>query len=210
MTVQTNAIGLIQQLLLRSSQLLLLLSVFVNSGGLLGSAFADDRYGRFSGQPVIKLMTDGFNVQLVEGLTFTDYNKRKWYVPSGSQTNGASIPRFLWISYPPFTGKYRIAAIIHDHYCVIKDYSWQNVHRMFYDAMRAAGVDKTTAKAMYAAVYFFGPRWKGTGKSRSIIIPNQLPDPQKEKIFKELKRWIEEERPTPREIRQRAQSLGLQ
>lgn len=173
-------------------------------------ASADERYGSFSGKLVAEFLSDGVNVQLVEALTFTDSKGRAWSVPAGSQTNGASIPQFLWIGYPPFTGKYRIAAVIHDHYCVTKDRPWQQVHRVFYDSMRAAGVDKATAKAMYAAVYAFGPRWIGTGKTRTVVLPNQIPDDQKQSTFDELKSWIEATSPTPSQIRERIRALKLE
>jgi hypothetical protein len=60
----------------------------------------------------------------------------------------------------PFSGKYRKAAVIHDHYCESRIRPWQTVHNMFHKAMLAAGVDKVKADAMFAAVYAFGPRWK--------------------------------------------------
>jgi hypothetical protein len=40
-----------------------------------------------------------------------------------------------------------------------KTATWQAVHRMFYNAMMASGVDKERALVMYRAVYRFGPKW---------------------------------------------------
>jgi hypothetical protein len=72
----------------------------------------------------------------------------------------------------PFSGKYRKAAVIHDHYCESRIRPWQTVHNMFHKAMLAAGVDKVKADAMFAAVYAFGPRWKfrkGHWTSRNVV-----------------------------------------
>jgi len=206
MTTHAIKLGVNKQAILDYALCLLAASVLF-SQTLISGALADERYGTFSGQPVVEFLPGGRNVKLREEITFTDSNNREWHVPSGVKTNGASIPRFLWVNYPPFTGKYRIAAVIHDHYCVTKDRKWQQVHRMFYDAMRAAGVKIATAKAMYAAVYLFGPRW--AGRSQSIVLPNPLPDQEKIKIFKELEQWIKQKNPTPKEIRMRMRSRGL-
>ncbi len=172
-------------------------------------ALADARYGTFEGRLVAEFLPDGENVQLVEKFTFVDSNGQSWEVPAGSQTNGASIPQFLWVAYPPFTGKYRVAAVVHDHYCVTKKRTWQQVHRVFYDAMRAVGVEATVAKAMYAAVYAFGPRWEGTGKTRSVVYPNQMSAEKQSNTFADLKKWIEETNPTPQEIRERVRAMKL-
>jgi hypothetical protein len=51
------------------------------------------------------------------------------------------------------------AAVIHDYWCKIKSRSWENVHRIFYEAMLTDGVPEAQAKAMYLAVYYRGPRW---------------------------------------------------
>jgi hypothetical protein len=62
----------------------------------------------------------------------------EWNVPNGYKTDGASVPAALWALYPPFTGSYRSAAVIHDYYCDNKERSWQDTHKVFYFAMRAA------------------------------------------------------------------------
>jgi len=45
--------------------------------------------------------------QLGSGWTIT--------VPEGFETDGASIPRLLWILWPPFGGDYDQAAVLHDY-----------------------------------------------------------------------------------------------
>ena len=81
-------------------------------------------------------------------------------MPAGVLVDGASIPSVFWsIIGAPFTGKYREASVIHDHYCETKSRHWKAVHRVFLDGMLASGVNDYQAKLMYLAVYRFGPRW---------------------------------------------------
>src|SRR5262249_13191170 len=61
-------------------------------------------------------------------------------------------------------GKYRDASVIHDVACQLRQRPWELVHLTFYNAMRAAEVDWTLARIMYAAVYHLGPRWTYTEK----------------------------------------------
>ena len=88
-------------------------------------------------------------------------------MPAGAKTDGASIPRILWLTYPPFTGKYRQAAVVHDYYCQLRSRTWKDTHKVFYDAMRTSGVPEKTAKIMYGAVYGFGPRWGTRSEQRA-------------------------------------------
>ena len=129
-------------------------------------------------------------------------------MPAGTETDGASIPRVLWVSHPPFTGKYRAAAVVHDHYCRTKSRSWKETHEVFYHAMRAGGVDERTAKVMYAAVYHFGPRW-GQGEPRSAGAGTDLPIEEQTKVFNELKTWIEADSPELGEIVRRLDGGGI-
>lgn len=97
---------------------------------------------------------------LVETFSFVDENGVKWTAPSGSIIDGASIPRFFWYFIgSPFNGHYRRASVIHDVYCVTKSKPYKEVHRMFYHAIRADGVSKRKAKAMYLALKIGAPKW---------------------------------------------------
>jgi hypothetical protein len=119
--------------------------------------------GRFEGVPVVTLLDDGRRVKLSENFSFIDDSEARWNVPEGAIVDGASIPRFLWSFIGgPFEGKYRNASIIHDWFCDLRSRPWLKVHRMFYDAMIASGVDAVLAKTMYAGVYVGGPRWSET------------------------------------------------
>lgn len=117
--------------------------------------------GTFEGlPPQIALLDDGRTARLLAPLSFTQANGTAWPVPAGVELDGASIPRILWsLIGGPFEGRYRNASIVHDHYCVVRTRSWQDTHRVFYDAMRSSGETATKAKIMYYAVYRFGPRW---------------------------------------------------
>ena len=114
----------------------------------------------YFGELVLKPIDDGRNMTLVKPFGFVDSQARTWEAPSGSVTDGASIPRVFWsLIGSPFTGKYLKAAVIHDHFARTKHRSWSLTHDVFYEAMIAGGVDRQMAMVMWAAVYRFGPRW---------------------------------------------------
>src|SRR5262245_3676734 len=106
--------------------------------------------GQFKGEIVATLLGDGRNMKLVQPFAYVDAKGQVWEVPAGAETDGASIPGVFWLTHPPFTGKYRSAAVIHDYYCRIQSRSWRDTHDVFYEAMRTAGVDARTAKVMWA------------------------------------------------------------
>lgn len=99
---------------------------------------------------------------LTEPFAFIDRNDRPWRVPSGSPIDGESIPRPLWvITNPPFVGKARRASVVHDYFCYLEP-DWttsRDVHEMFFNALRVSGVRPVVAKAKFAAVTWFGPKW---------------------------------------------------
>jgi hypothetical protein len=83
-----------------------------------------------------------------------------WQVPVNAAVDGASIPSAFWsIIGGPWDGQYRDASVVHDWYCAVRTRRWQDVHRMFYEAMLTSGVNATKAHLMYLAVYYGGPRW---------------------------------------------------
>ena len=103
-----------------------------------------------------------------KSIEFVDARPSKWLAPKNTLTDGASIPTiFLAAVGNPRSKEFINAATMHDAYCGIGNESlpqyhsetWQNVHRMFYDALRVSGTPPNKAKIMYAAVYLGGPRW---------------------------------------------------
>lgn len=101
--------------------------------------------------------------QLLEAdFGFEDANGLRWQASKGDVTDGASIPSLL---QPIVGGRWNPAflpaAVIHDHYCDKNHHvrEWRQTHRVFYDALLTSSVGRVKAKAMYYAVYTFGPRW---------------------------------------------------
>jgi hypothetical protein len=161
----------------------------------LPAALGEVNFGHFIGKFVAEFGDDGRKVTLMEPFSFVDPAGQEWNVPDGYKTDGASVPAALWALYPPFTGNYRSAAVIHDYYCDTKDRSWQDTHKVFYFAMRAAHVDEKTAKIMYGAVYLFGPRWgPGTAPGQRSA-PVAATVEQQEKVVKELQSLVEKDNP---------------
>src|SRR5207245_2096027 len=117
-------------------------------------------YGYFSGTIKVRWLEDGHLMELLTPILYTESDGTQWYAPAGSTTDGASIPQFAWsLIGGPFEAKYRDAADNHDVACNQKQRYWESVHLAFYNGMRCRGVEAWRAKAMYAAVYHFGPRW---------------------------------------------------
>ncbi len=115
--------------------------------------------------------------ELTEALVYTDPRGLVWTAPVGTLTDGASVPRVL---LPATDGRFHErflkAAIVHDAYCQddnralpsFRSRSWQETHRMFYDACLDGGTPQTQAWLMYAAVWLGGPRWRET---RQVVDP---------------------------------------
>lgn len=119
------------------------------------------QYGRFIGAVRTEWIDDGRHMQLLGDFSYIDPMGKRWAVPQGTKIDGASIPRAFWtVIGGPFEGPYRNASVVHDYHCDSKLERWQDVHRMFYYGMLAAGTDELKAKIMYFAVLVGGPRWK--------------------------------------------------
>ena len=155
--------------------------------------------GRFKGTLRFETLADGVNLKLIGPFSYIDAKGRTWDVPAGAVTDGASIPRVFWVSHPPFTGKYRQAAVIHDHYCHVKTRSWEETHNVFYEAMLTAGEDPRTAKVMWAAVYHFGPRW-GQKATRRGIAPAAVPVEDQQQFMRDIEAWVDRANPSREEM----------
>jgi hypothetical protein len=117
-------------------------------------------WGSYEGEVVTRWLKGGRLMQLMQNFRYTDPNGLMWAAPKESIVDGASIPQVAWSFIGgPFEGKYREASVIHDVACQAKIRPWELVHRSFYTAMLASGVEEWRAKTMYAAVYGGGPRW---------------------------------------------------
>jgi hypothetical protein len=160
-------------------------------------ALGETYFGHFIGKFVADFSDDGTGrkVTLMEPYSFVDPFGQEWDVPSGYKTDGASVPSALWAIYPPFTGNYRSAAVIHDYYCDTKARTWQDTHKVFYFAMRAANVDEKTAKIMYGAVYLFGPRWGPGTLPGQRSAPVKATAEQQQVVVKELQDLVDKDNP---------------
>ncbi len=157
--------------------------------------------GRFEGELVFR-MVGSRKFEILEEFIYIDPNGVRWPVPRGAKTDCASVPRWAWWIFPPCAGSHLKAAVVHDYYCETKSRPWEVVHRVFYDALLSAGVDSLSAKTMYAAVYRFGPKWlPGGGRLRSV--GRNIPDAEKERRMKELRKWIAEKNPSLEAIEKR-------
>jgi hypothetical protein len=124
-------------------------------------------FGRFEGDVVASWDSDGRNMTLRQPFGYIDPQNRVWPAPAGSVVNGASIPAGFWsLVGGPFEGQYRNASVVHDVGCHEMTASWQDVHRMFYEACRCGGVEESRAKLLYYAVYHFGPRWETVNETQ--------------------------------------------
>jgi hypothetical protein len=143
-------------------------------------------WGRFNGQLRLELV-GGREARLVTNFGYVDPRGKEWSAPRGSIVNGASIPQMFWSFVGgPWDGAYRQASVVHDVACETMHESWQDTHRMFYQACRCGGVEERTAKLMYWAVYHFGPRWEHRaattqevrvvdGRSVTVNVPTTSP-----------------------------------
>jgi hypothetical protein len=171
-------------------------------------AFGEDDFGYFIGKFVAEFGGDGRKVTLMEPFGFIDPAGKEWNVPDGYKTDGASVPSLLWALYPPFTGQYRSAAVIHDYYCESKQRSWQDTHKVFYFAMRAALVDEKTAKIMYGAVYLFGPRWGPGTRAGQRSAPLKATPEQQAELVKKLQELVDKDNPDLDSLEAEARRMG--
>lgn len=174
--------------------------------GNIASASADF-FGRFEGNVKTEWITDGDSprlMRLLEDFAYVEPDGKRWVARAGAVVDGASIPRPFWpVIGGPFDGYYRNASVVHDYFCATRSEPWENVHLMFYHAMRAAGVAEVTAKVMFYAVWNFGPRWElarmrdASGESSRIVAWTPPDDPDRREAEIE---WIEAANPSIDEI----------
>lgn len=145
-------------------------------------------WGEFRGQLRLELV--GIReARLTTNFAYADPRGKEWTAPRGAMVNGASIPQAFWsLIGGPWDGAYRQASVVHDVACETMQASWQDTHRMFYEACRCGGVEERTAKMMYWAVYHFGPRWERRAATaqetrlvdgRSVIVDVPTTAPQR-------------------------------
>lgn len=105
-------------------------------------------------------------MRLLEEFGFQDARGKSWIAQKGSVLDGRSLPLVFRDAFGlPFQGRYRKTSVLYDHYCHAMSEQWPDVHRMFYAASIAEGVEETQAKLMYMVLYAGGLRWEMKGSS---------------------------------------------
>lgn len=112
---------------------------------------------------------------LVQELVYRDRRGRLWRVPAGFESDGASVPRFLWSLYPPFGEAYEPATWLHDYLYAkaeLIDVDGRPINRGEADALlREASVDGCEFRGRGAAVMHAGVRvggWRPWRRYRGI------------------------------------------
>jgi hypothetical protein len=171
--------------------------------------------GAFVGNVMVEWLDhDDFKLKpamrLMEEFAFVEGNGQAWRAPKGHIIEGGCIPGvFRSLVGLPFEGKQRRAAVLHDYYCHARTMPWLEVHRMFYRASLAAGVDETEAKIMYMAVYAEGQRWEPKQGSRCYNSCHAAAASlawrpiATEADWQAVVEWIEQNNPALAEIEQR-------
>jgi hypothetical protein len=166
-------------------------------------------FGNFVGKVAVTWDDDGRNMTLERDFTYIDPHGKPWLAPTGAVINGASIPRLFWSAIGgPFEGKFRNASVIHDTACEAQKEPWEDVHRMFYNAMRCSRVGEGQAQTMYWAVYHFGPRWRQMASQQTIngettTITRTITEVREsppEEIVAKAERYFNRKQFTPEEI----------
>lgn len=163
-------------------------------------------WGYFSGAVEARWEPDGIHMVLLKELRYTDPYGVVWVAPAGARVDGASIPRPFWtVIGGPFEGKYRKASVLHDAAYDQQNRPWEEVDRMFYNAMRCSGVGELTAKTMYYALQRHGRHWK---HRQAIPVEKNKPRPTAVSPAEvdEIQQWLRRNQPSLEEIDARARS----
>lgn len=112
---------------------------------------------RFIGRLVTTGTGHRFRWKLTEPFGFV-HSKGVINVPEGFETDFASVPRIFWSILPLTDAQYDKAAVIHDYTVRNRKalgLSLGDCHRIFYEALRRAGVPIIRARIMFGAVWCF-------------------------------------------------------
>jgi hypothetical protein len=77
-------------------------------------------------------------------------------IKSGFKTDLASIPRSLWVVYPPYSPEYGKAAVLHDAIYASELFDRKTCDDIFYEAMGVLGAGPVSKRIIYTAVRTFG------------------------------------------------------
>lgn len=99
--------------------------------------------------------SDGRNFVLLEPVTYTAQDGTAYVIPAGATSDGASTPREIWLTVPPF-GRYWPAAFLHDYLYRCTDIPKMQCDDLLMEAMVVLGVAQIEAEAIYRGVDLFG------------------------------------------------------
>lgn len=125
---------------------------------------AAGEHARFVGRVAVEWLDDDpfvARMRLLEPFAFHDAQGRQWNAPAGQILDGRSLPMpFLDRIGQPFVGDYRHTNVIYEAQVKAMSRPWYEVHRMFYQASVAEGVQQVQAKEMFMLLYAAGVRWE--------------------------------------------------
>jgi len=84
-----------------------------------------------------------------------EHNKEFVHVPEGFPTDFASIPRILWIIFPP-DGQYTQSSVLHDYLYFSRIYKRRKADHIFLESMKVLEVPFWKRHTMYRAVRLCG------------------------------------------------------
>lgn len=120
--------------------------------------------GTLHSLPLKVSSSDGHNFTLLESFSFTRPNGDVITVPVGSTSDGASTPRELWLTLPPF-GDYWPAAYLHDWLYRESILDKDTCDIILAEAMEACGTEWIVRNTIYEGVRLGG--WSSFTNDRS-------------------------------------------
>ena len=106
-------------------------------------------------QPIVKPLLNGKDWQLMESYVYACNDGRTVFVPAGFIFDFASVPRPIWVLFPPATGKHRTGALVHDWLCASGNVPWKEAADIFNEVMFKSGVNYTKRNVIYYFVRMF-------------------------------------------------------
>ena len=71
------------------------------------------------------------------------------FIPKGTTTDFASVPRILWWLFPPYDRNYLVPSIVHDFFYRTQIRDRKTADKIFYELMLKYGTPKWKAKLFY-------------------------------------------------------------
>ena len=126
----------------------------------------------FSSPVRTEWLPDGVRMIVLTSMTYTDPSGRKWEVPAGFVTDGASIPREFWsLIGSPYTGEYRVAAVFHDAAYATLGVTREDADGMLRHACLELGCSVWLADTIYAGVRAGGElSYVGDQRNVSVVV----------------------------------------